>query len=250
MRQNIAAGNWKMNGTRDSIRALLGDLTARIEPDCTAQIIVFPAFLHLDLVAGLIGDSPVAIGAQNLSAFEKGAHTGEVSGPMLTDAGCEYVLVGHSERRAMYGDDDATVAAKFEAAQKAGLTPVLCVGETLSEREAGHTEEVVARQLEAVIGHCGIDAMANAILAYEPVWAIGTGKTASPEQAQEVHAFLRERVANKSANIAGLLRILYGGSVNGENAAQLLAMEDVDGGLVGGASLDALAFSKICSAAG
>jgi len=239
-----------MNGTRESIRALLGGLIERIEPDSKARIIVFPAFLHIDLVAGLIADCPIALGAQNLSAFEKGAHTGEVSGPMLADAGCEYVLVGHSERRAMYGDDDATVAAKFEAAQKVGLTPVLCVGETLAEREAGQTEQVVARQLDAIIERSGIDALSEAVLAYEPVWAIGTGKTATPAQAQEVHAFLRKRIAKNNANIGGLLRILYGGSMNGENAADLLAMDDVDGGLVGGAALDALAFSKICSAAG
>jgi triosephosphate isomerase len=250
MRHNIAAGNWKMNGTRDSIRALLGGLLPNLDANASGEVIVFPAFVHIELVAGLIAGSPVRLGAQNLSVHEKGAHTGEISGPMLVDMGCHYVLVGHSERRAMYGETDEVVAAKFSAAQQAGLTPVLCVGETLEEREADQTEAVIARQLDAVINASGIDALGNAVLAYEPVWAIGTGKTATPDQAQAVHAFLRERIAAKNANIAGSLRILYGGSVNGKNAADLLANADVDGGLVGGASLDAEAFSQICTAAG
>lgn len=239
-----------MNGTRASVRELLGGLLPRLSANGQGQVIVFPPAVHIELVAGLINGSRVELGAQNLSVHAKGAHTGEVSGPMLVDAGCQYVLVGHSERRALYGEDDATVAAKFEAAQAVGLTPVLCVGETLEEREAGNTENVVARQLDAVIERCGIEAFDKAILAYEPVWAIGTGKTASPEQAQDVHAFLRKRIESINATIGGLLRILYGGSVNGANAAQLLSMEDVDGGLVGGASLDAESFSQICEAAG
>ena len=239
-----------MNGTRDSIRALLGGLLPNLDANASGEVIVFPAFVHIELVAGLIAGSPVRLGAQNLAVHEKGAHTGEISGPMLVDMGCHYVLVGHSERRAMYGETDEVVAAKFSAAQQAGLTPVLCVGETLEEREADQTEAVIARQLDAVINASGIDALGNAVLAYEPVWAIGTGKTATPDQAQAVHAFLRERIAAKNANIAGSLRILYGGSVNGKNAADLLANADVDGGLVGGASLDAEAFSQICTAAG
>ncbi|MFK8015818.1 MAG: triose-phosphate isomerase [Gammaproteobacteria bacterium] len=250
MRHNIAAGNWKMNGTRASIRELLGGLLPTLDASSSAQVIVFPAYVHLELTAGLIDGSPVALGAKSLSVHPKGAHTGEVSGPMLVDAGCRYVLVGHSERRALYGEDDALVAEKFEAAQAVGLTPILCVGESLEEREAGTTEAVVARQLDAIIDRCSIGALERSVLAYEPVWAIGTGKTATPDQAQDVHAFLRKRVAAKDAKIGGLLRILYGGSVNGANAAELMSMEDVDGGLVGGASLDATAFSQICSAAG
>ena len=238
-----------MNGSAESVKALLGGLMPAVANNDTADILVFPAFVHLSLTRDLVAGSPVRLGAQNLSVHEKGAHTGEVSGPMLRDAGCEFVLVGHSERRAMYGESNEVVAAKFEAAQAFGLTPILCVGETLEERESGVTEAVTETQLQAVIARCGVAALADAILAYEPVWAIGTGKTATPDQAQAVHAFLRGRVAEKDAKIAGSLRVLYGGSVNGDNAGDLFSRPDVDGGLVGGASLDATSFAKICDAA-
>jgi triosephosphate isomerase len=191
----------------------------------------------------------VSVGAQNLSHEASGAFTGEVSGAMLLDCGVSHALVGHSERRALCGEDDAVVAAKYRAAQAAGLVPVLCIGETLAEREAGQTETVVARQLQAVIDACGVASLSRAVLAYEPVWAIGTGRTASPDQAQEVHAFLRGKIASLDARIADSLRILYGGSVKADNASTLFSQPDVDGGLVGGASLKAEEFLNICRAA-
>jgi triosephosphate isomerase len=196
-----------------------------------------------------LAGSPVAWGAQSLSQHEKGAYTGEVSAAMLTDFGCTYVIVGHSERRTLYGEDDATVVAKFGAALAAGLTPILCVGETLAQREAGETEQVVAAQLGAVVQQFGAAALRKAVLAYEPVWAIGTGRNASPEQAQAVHRFLRGQVASDDAAVAAALSILYGGSVKAANAAELFAMPDIDGGLIGGASLMADEFLAICRAA-
>jgi triosephosphate isomerase len=191
----------------------------------------------------------MAVGAQDTCAEPGGAYTGQVAAAMIKDVGCRYCLVGHSERRRLYHEDDALVARKFAAAQSAALIPILCVGETLEQREAGETEAVVARQLDAVIGMHGVTAMARAIVAYEPVWAIGTGRTASPGQAQEVHAYLRGRIAAHDGNIAAAVRILYGGSVKGGNAAELFGMPDVDGGLVGGASLSADEFFQICAAA-
>jgi triosephosphate isomerase len=184
-----------------------------------------------------------------LNPAAKGAHTGEVSAGMLLDLGCRYVLVGHSERRTLYGEGDADVAARFAAALEAGLEPVLCVGETLEERESGRTEAVVERQLDAVLERSGVDSFGRAVVAYEPVWAIGTGRTATPEQAQAMHAFIRDKFASRDGIIAGQLRILYGGSVNGSNAADLFAREDIDGGLVGGASLKAEDFLAIRDAA-
>lgn len=249
MRRKIAAGNWKMNGTLASVAELLDGLLPAVASNTVADILLFPPFVHLAATRERLAGSPARLGAQNLSTHEKGAHTGEVSGPMLRDAGCEFVLVGHSERRAMYGETNEVVADKFAAAQAAGLVPVLCVGETLEERESGITETVTGDQLDAVIDRCGVAALAQSILAYEPVWAIGTGKTATPQQAQDVHAFLRARIADKDANIAGSLRVLYGGSVNGGNANELFSQPDVDGGLVGGASLDATSFAQICDAA-
>jgi len=200
-------------------------------------------------VARLAAGSPVGVGGQTLCTQAIGAYTGEISAAMLKDVGATHVLVGHSERRAMYGETDAVVAEKFMAAQAGGLIPVLCVGETLEEREAGITETVVARQLEAVVAAAGIGAFAQAVVAYEPVWAIGTGRTASPEQAQAVHGFIRGYFAAKDATLADHLRVLYGGSVKASNAAELFGMADVDGGLVGGASLKADEFVRICVAA-
>ncbi len=197
----------------------------------------------------LLSGTNLALGAQNVSEFASGAYTGEVSAAMLAEFGCTWVLVGHSERRSIFGEADGQVAAKFVAALKAGLKPILCVGETLAEREASRTEEVVARQLDAVMKLAGIAAFAKAVVAYEPVWAIGTGRTASPAQAQEVHAFLRQRIAGEDKTVASGLRILYGGSVKPANAAEIFAMEDVDGGLIGGASLVAEDFLAICKAA-
>jgi triosephosphate isomerase len=198
-------------------------------------------------VATLLDRSAIALGAQDVNDQESGAYTGEVAPNMLTDVGCKYAIVGHSERRTLYGESDGFTASKFAAARKAGLVPILCVGELLEEREQGITEQVVARQLDAVIDLEGIAALADAVIAYEPVWAIGTGKTATPDQAQEVHAFIRGKLAGLDGNVAEKTRILYGGSMNAGNAAELLAMADIDGGLIGGASLkpdDFLAIGK------
>ncbi|MFK8029430.1 MAG: triose-phosphate isomerase [Gammaproteobacteria bacterium] len=249
MRKVIAAGNWKMNGTRAMTATLINEIKAGLGSDCQSEVLIFPSFGYLSLACGLIAGSPIKLGAQNLCTEASGAYTGEVSGEMLVDLGCTHVLVGHSERRAMYGDNSEIVAVKFEEAQQVGLIPVLCVGETLEQREEGQTEAVVGRQLEAVTNRVGVKALERSILAYEPVWAIGTGKTASPDQAQEVHAFLRRTIAAQNATIADSLQILYGGSVNGGNAAELFAMPDVDGGLVGGASLKSDQFLDICAAA-
>jgi triosephosphate isomerase len=210
---------------------------------------VLPPFPYLPLVDSLTDATPVMLGAQNLSAHASGAYTGEVSGGMLADWNCSHVLVGHSERRALYGESSEMVAKKFVAAQDAGLQPILCVGESLEDREAGRTDEVVGGQLKAVLEAAGIQAFSRAVVAYEPVWAIGTGQTASPEQAQQVHASIRAQLAAEDATIAGRVRILYGGSVKPGNAADLFACEDIDGGLIGGASLQAESFMGIYQAA-
>jgi triosephosphate isomerase len=229
----LVAGNWKMHGSRAANQALLDGIVAGVKGVECAVCVPFP---YLAQGQERLRGTQVALAAQNLSEHASGAYTGEVSGAMLAEFGCRYVLVGHSERRQLYGEPDAQVAAKFAAARAAGITPILCVGETLAEREAGRTEEVVARQLETVLAKGG---MADAVVAYEPVWAIGTGRTATPEQAQAVHGFLRQRVGAAT-------RILYGGSVKPENAAAIFAMPDVDGGLIGGASLVAQDFNAIC----
>jgi triosephosphate isomerase len=219
------------------VQELLEGLLAGTENESSADMAVFPPFPYLAQAQSLLDGSSISWGAQNLNPVSQGAHTGEVSASMLLDFGCRYVLAGHSERRAIYGETDEDVADRFEAALESGLEPVLCVGETLEERENGVTEAVVERQLDAVLNRCGSAGFEQAIVAYEPVWAIGTGKTATPEQAQAVHAFIRDKFASQDDIIAGQLRILYGGSVNGSNAADLFAREDIDGGLVGGASL-------------
>ena len=213
------------------------------------EVAVCPPYPYLAQVQAVLSGTSVAWGAQSLSEHASGAFTAEVSASMLVDFGCRYVLVGHSERRALFGESDAVVAAKFAAAQKAGLIPVLCVGETLAERQAGLTEAVVFRQLDAVLAACGVTAMSSAVVAYEPVWAIGTGVTASPQQAQEVHAAIRRRLACSDAGVAGGLRILYGGSVKPQNAVELFGQADVDGGLIGGAALVVEDFLAICRAA-
>lgn len=248
MRKILVAGNWKMHGSKAMVQSLLDALLAAPERP-QADLAVFPPFPYLGLTQALLSGSGIAWGAQNLNPAARGAHTGEVSAGMLLDFGCRYVLVGHSERRTLYGEGDADVAARFAAALEAGLEPVLCVGETLEERESGHTEAVVERQLDAVLERSGVDSFRRAVVAYEPVWAIGTGRTATPEQAQTVHAFIRDKLAAHDGIIAAQLRILYGGSVNGSNAADLFAREDIDGGLVGGASLKAEDFLAIRDAA-
>ncbi len=238
-----------MHGSRAENARLLNELLGLETRGWQAQVAVFPPFVYLQETARLLKDSGLELGAQDVCAEAAGAFTGEVSAAMLKDVGCHYVIVGHSERRALYHEDDHLVARKFLAAQSQGLVPILCVGETLAEREAGKTEAVVARQLDAVLALMTPAVFEKAVLAYEPVWAIGTGKNATPAQAQEVHAFLRAKVAARDARIAADLRILYGGSVKAANAAELFEMPDVDGGLVGGASLKADEFGRICSAA-
>lgn len=245
MRKILVAGNWKMHGSTAMVRELLGAIVQGAAQRDDVDMAVFPPAPYLGLVQELAQGSTVAWGGQTLNPQPKGAHTGEVSASMLVDFGCKYVLVGHSERRSIYGESDADVSARFVAAQSAGLIPVLCVGETLEERESGTTEAVVARQIDAVLESAGIEAFANAVIAYEPVWAIGTGKTATPEEAQAVHAFIRDKLAAQDDTISGQLRILYGGSVNRSNAADLFARKDIDGGLIGGASLEAESFLAI-----
>ncbi len=247
MRRKLVAGNWKMHGSLAENEALLSGILAGIG-ELKAGVAVCVPFPYLAQVQARLAGSRIAWGAQNLSQHAKGAYTGEVSAAMLKDFGCAYVIVGHSERRALYGESDAVVAEKFAAAQAAGLTPILCVGETLEEREGGITEQVVGRQLDAVIAKCGVSALAKAVLAYEPVWAIGTGKTATPEQAQAVHAFIRARVRGLDAGVAKGLIIQYGGSMKPGNAAELLSQPDIDGGLIGGAALNAEEFLAICRA--
>jgi triosephosphate isomerase len=238
-----------MHGSRAENASLVRSLLDLVRDDSTTEVMVCPPFVYLHEVGRLLKDSDVALGAQSLCAESIGAFTGEVSGAMLKDIGCSYVLVGHSERRQIYAEGDALVARKFVAAQSQGLVPVLCVGETLEEREGERTAQVVARQLDAVLAVSGVGAFRSAVIAYEPVWAIGTGRNASPDQAQEVHAMIRGKVAALDATIAASVRILYGGSVKASNARELFAMPDIDGGLVGGASLKADEFARICAAA-
>jgi triosephosphate isomerase len=237
MRQPLVAGNWKMNGTLESVTALVEGIKSGLDSVTTAEMAVCPPYVYIPQVATLIAGTGISLGAQDVSDRESGAYTGEVAPNMLADVGCRYAIVGHSERRSIYGEDNEFTARKFAAARGAGLLPILCVGEQLEEREQGVTEQVVAGQLDAVIDLQGAEALGDAVIAYEPVWAIGTGKTATPEQAQEVHAYIRGRLAALDAGVAERVRILYGGSMNAGNAGDLLAMADIDGGLIGGASL-------------
>jgi triosephosphate isomerase len=248
MRRKIVAGNWKMHGSRAENAALLEAVMGGLNADAVSCV-VCPPFVYLQEAWRALRGGPVALGAQDVCAEAQGAYTGEVSAAMLKDVGCEYVLVGHSERRALYGEGDQLVARKYAAALGKGLIPILCVGEQLAEREAAASTQVVGRQLAAVVNLCGVQALAGGVLAYEPVWAIGTGRTASPEQAQQIHAFLREQVGLQDAKIASELRILYGGSVKASNARELFTMPDVDGGLIGGASLKSDEFLAIVAAA-
>jgi triosephosphate isomerase len=249
MRVTLVAGNWKMHGGLSENAALLAAVIETAKKLTRAQAAVCVPFPYLAQVQQRLAGSAVKWGAQNVSQHPKGAYTGEVSAGMLKDFACTYAIVGHSERRSLYGEDSATVAEKYEAAIQTGLTPILCIGETLAQREAGETERVVDEQLSAVATRVGWQALSKGVVAYEPVWAIGTGKTATPDQAQAVHAFLRNRIAAEAREVAQALRLLYGGSVKGGNAAALFAMPDIDGGLIGGASLDAAEFEAICLAA-
>jgi triosephosphate isomerase len=249
MRDILVAGNWKMNGDSASNSALLAGILAGVPENDRIKLLVCPPFPYLAATAHQITGSRVALGAQTVSENAAGAFTGEVSVSMLADIGCEYVIVGHSERRSIYGESSADVAARFKAVSNAGLIPILCVGETLEERESEATESIIGEQLDAVLQLVGVAGFAHAVIAYEPVWAIGTGRTASPEQAQEVHAFIRQKIAAQDAEIAARILVLYGGSVKGDNAAGLFSMPDIDGGLIGGASLKADDFLAIADAA-
>lgn len=243
MRSPLVAGNWKMNGDIASTNFLLHELYSLKLNQC--QVVVCPTFVHLSVAKAHLEGTDIALGAQNVYFENMGAFTGEVSAGMLEDVGCRYVILGHSERRQLFGEMDDFIAKKVLAVQEAGLTPIVCVGETLSERESDLTEQVVAQQIQAVLTLPDFDP-SNVVIAYEPIWAIGTGKTATPEQAQAVHAYLRSQLPSEHAE---KIQILYGGSVKAANAAELFAMPDIDGGLIGGASLKAEEFSAICQAA-
>jgi len=248
MRRKWVGGNWKMHGSRTMASTLVGALTeAQID---AVDVAVFPPFPYLREACAAAAGSRIAVGGQDVSEHESGAFTGEVSAAMLRDIGCTFALAGHSERRQYHHETDEQVAMKVAKALEHALTPVLCVGETLEQHEAGQTAEVVSRQLGAVVAHCGIEAFGHIVVAYEPVWAIGTGLCASPAQAQEVHAMLRSQLCRDDARIAGSTRIVYGGSVKPGNAAELFAGADIDGGLIGGAALQATDFLSICAAAG
>ena len=250
MRRPLVAGNWKMNGDSASAVDLVNGIVNGSSDVSNAEILVCPPYILIPRAAdALNGSDAVTIGAQDLDINASGAFTGQISAAMLLDAGCKYVIVGHSERRAIYGESDQNVADKFKVAQDAGLIPILCVGETLEERESNNTESVVARQIQAVIDLVGIEKFDQAVIAYEPVWAIGTGKTATPEMAQEVHKFIRDMLSALNGDISNNLRLLYGGSMNAANAEALIGMADIDGGLIGGASLQAESFLAICKAA-
>lgn len=249
MRQILVAGNWKMNGDSATNAELVADILAAVPVSDNVRLLLCPPFPYISAVAAQIAGSKVSLGAQNVSEHSGGAHTGEVAAAMLRDIGCSYVIVGHSERRTLYGETSAQVANKFQAVLDAGMTPILCIGETLQEREAGRTNAVTEEQLDAVLGTSGIAAFGSAVIAYEPVWAIGTGKTASPEQAQDVHRHIRAVLEKQDRAVAATVQILYGGSMKGDNAAGLIAMQDIDGGLVGGASLQAADFLAIAGAA-
>ncbi|MCE7915217.1 MAG: triose-phosphate isomerase [Nitrosomonas sp. PRO4] len=248
MRKRLVIGNWKMHGCLVENEKLLDSIVAGLDGLPANQFAVCVPYPYLPSVQNTLKNTNVSWGAQNVSQYEKGAYTGEVSVSMLNDFGCTYVIVGHSERRALYGEDNDIVAEKYMAAQRAGLIPILCVGETLEQRDEEITEQIIQEQLMAVINKAGVGSLSKAVIAYEPVWAIGTGKTATPEQAQEVHVFIRSSVGMQGNNIAKELTILYGGSVKANNASELFAMPDIDGGLIGGASLAASDFVAICNA--
>jgi triosephosphate isomerase len=249
MRKKMVVANWKMHCLRAEAQSLFDTIKKGVQAYTGMTTVILPSFLHLHLAERMLVDSLIDWGAQNLYLGEAGAYTGEVSGVMLADYGCQYVLVGHSERRLVFHEDLILVAEKFKSAVKFGLQPILCVGETLQEREYSKMEAVIAEQLESILQAVGIDVFNRAVIAYEPIWAIGTGLTATPEQAQDAHLFIRSQLARYSIDVANAARILYGGSVKADNAAELFAMPDIDGSLVGGASLNAKSFLAICAAA-
>jgi triosephosphate isomerase len=245
-RRPLVAANWKMNGTLETVRLLVDEIKQGLPREESTEIVICAPYIYLPELQTLLDDNSLILGAQNVSEYESGAYTGEISITMLQDYNCEYVIVGHSERRNRYRETDVMVAEKFLKVREAGMVPILCLGELLQERESEITQEVVARQLNEVITMAGIEQFANAVIAYEPVWAIGTGHTATPDQAEDVHAFIRLQLARHDGEIADNLRILYGGSVKADNARELFSRADIDGGLIGGASLVAQDFLEIC----
>ena len=247
MRKTIVAGNWKMNASKESVNTLIEGILSGMN-EASSEVIVCAPFPYLSQVESLIQGSSLMLGAQNLNVNSAGAYTGEVSADMIKDFGAQHVIVGHSERRSLYAETNAIVAEKTKAAIDAGLTPLLCVGESLEDRESGNTEAIVEEQINAVIDLIGIESFDQVIIAYEPVWAIGTGLTATPEQAQAVHLFIRNLLADSSEKTAKRTPILYGGSMNAANAADLISCSDIDGGLIGGAALKAEDFLQICKA--
>lgn len=250
MRRPIVAANWKLNGNRSMVNSLVAAVNKHAASAVSVDVVICPPFPYLADSKELIDQNNAFLGAQNSAKETQGAYTGEVSAEMLAEIGCRFVIIGHSERRQYYGESDSVVAEKFVRVQEAGLVPIVCVGESLQQREQDKMEETIIRQVQAVISRAGINNFDDAVVAYEPIWAIGTGETATPDQAQEVHALIRGEFAQQSASIASELRILYGGSVKADNAAELFAQTDIDGGLIGGASLDAQQFNAIVSAAG
>lgn len=248
MRIPLVAGNWKMNGSRESVKELINGVVKGAKSLNNVEVAVCPPFIYIADVTAVTAGSNVAVGSQDVCTELKGAFTGETSIDMVKDFGCQYAIVGHSERRTLYGESDEVVAEKYNVVKNAGVIPIFCIGETLEEREQGITEEVCARQIDAVFAKEGDNAFDGSVIAYEPVWAIGTGKTASPEQAQSVHAFIRQHIAKRNADVAEKVQILYGGSMNPANAKELMGQADIDGGLIGGASLKADDFLAVCLA--
>jgi len=251
MRRKLVAGNWKMHGSRQFVQELLQDIKSGVNAfSDSVDMVVCPTSVHLPLAEGCLRDSNIGLGAQNLYVQEQGAFTGEVSAAMLAEYSVRFVIVGHSERRQLFNESNELVAEKFAVVQAHDMIPILCLGETLGQREQGSTDSVVRAQLDAVLDKVGIGAIASAVIAYEPIWAIGTGQTATPQQAQDVHAKIREHLATLDTGIGATTRILYGGSVNADNAKELFMQQDIDGGLIGGASLKAAEFTSICESAG
>lgn len=250
VRRPLVAGNWKLHGTRNGAARLVEAVRSECDSVGAVDVVLCPVSVHIPLVSERVAGSPVRVGAQDVSDQARGAYTGEVAADMLVEYDCGYAIVGHSERRARHGEDDARVAAKFSAAVAAGLRPILCVGESLEQRDAGESLAVATGQLRAVLDAVGAEAFAEGVVAYEPIWAIGTGRTATPEQAQEMHAALRAVLSERQQDLGEQVRIVYGGSVKGSNSAELFAQGDIDGALVGGASLDSEEFMTICRAAG
>lgn len=251
MRQKLIAANWKMNGNTLQVDALIEALRSKLSNARfqNSNIVICPSYIYIESVLDKLQGSGLQVGAQDVSSYANGAYTGQISAQMLADIGCKYVIIGHSERRQYCFEDSTVISKKLSASVDFGLTPIFCVGETKSEREQGVTEEVISRQIVSVVEACGIDVFAKATIAYEPIWAIGTGLTATPEQAQAVHAFIRHCLQAYDRELSSKITILYGGSVNAKNASSLFAQQDIDGGLVGGASLNAEEFVQICEAA-